>query len=87
MMLLVCMCAAVIVSVEAQEDTARTLLRTANNGIEANTHYVRDVDPRPWMDSTLPVSKRVDLLLPAMTLADKLSQLNRPDSVNATLFE
>ena len=81
-MLLVCMCAAVIVSVGAQEGTARTLL--PNNGIEANTH---DVDPRPCMDSTLPVSKRVDLLLPAMTLADKLSQLNRPDSVNATLFE
>ena len=68
----------------ALHDTAPSQLNVA---MEASAHTARHVDPRPWMDSTLPVSKRVDLLLPAMTLADKLSQLNRPDAVNAALFE
>ncbi|MGV1003863.1 MAG: glycoside hydrolase family 3 N-terminal domain-containing protein [Candidatus Nanopelagicales bacterium] len=38
---------------------------------------------KPWLDATLPVERRVESLLSAMTLAEKVGQLNQPANVSA----
>jgi hypothetical protein len=41
---------------------------------------------RAWLDRTRPVAERIELLLPQMSLEEKIAQLNRPNAVtNATL--
>jgi beta-glucosidase len=44
-------------------------------------HEQNGVAERPWLDSQKPVAERIELLLPQMSLAEKIAQLNRPNGV------